>query len=387
MQTSRRNFIRILGAAPVVAAAAALPIWLSNSSKALQQAQQAWTEAGKTETDIRRWALSYAILAPNPHNRQPWIADLRTGNEITLYCDLERLLPETDPFDRQILIGHGCFLELLTLAAAQRGWRADVRLFPEGESAGSRLDAKPIARIHFVEAGVQRDALFAQVLKRRSNREAFDTKKPVAIEHLNALSEAAGGGTVSVRNVNDAATRDKLGDILIRAYEVEMSTPRTLKENVDLMRVGSREILQHRDGISLGGPLFEFLKLFGMMSRDKLMDPAGTLSRQSLDRMRKLIDTGMAYTFVLTPDNSRRAQVEAGRAYVRMNLKATELGLGMHPMSQVLQEYAEMEKLGKEFKALMGIQETQQVQMLARLGHAPETAPSPRRDFKEFIRI
>ena len=90
-------------------------------------------------------ALSYAVLAPNPHNRQPWLVDLAEPDVATLYCDLDRRLPQTDPLDRQITIGLGCFLELFVLAAAQEGYASAISLFPQG-SATPRLDARPVAR-------------------------------------------------------------------------------------------------------------------------------------------------------------------------------------------------------------------------------------------------
>ncbi len=68
--------------------------------------------------DVRLDAFRHAILAPNPHNRQPWLIKLVGVDEALIFCDLERRLPETDPFDRQILIGFGCFLELARIAAA-----------------------------------------------------------------------------------------------------------------------------------------------------------------------------------------------------------------------------------------------------------------------------
>jgi hypothetical protein len=36
-----------------------------------------WAESNLPKSDIRRQLLSYAILAPNPHNMQPWLVDLR----------------------------------------------------------------------------------------------------------------------------------------------------------------------------------------------------------------------------------------------------------------------------------------------------------------------
>ena len=53
--------------------------------------------AGRHE-DPRMRALSWAILAPNPHNRQPWIVDRSEPNAVTLRVDTGRLLPHADPF-------------------------------------------------------------------------------------------------------------------------------------------------------------------------------------------------------------------------------------------------------------------------------------------------
>jgi hypothetical protein len=82
-------------------------------------------------SDVRRWILAHAILAPHSHNLQSWLVDLRQPGEIALYCDRTRLLPETDPFSRQIMMSQGTFLEVLDLAARQQGYRADIRAVPQ----------------------------------------------------------------------------------------------------------------------------------------------------------------------------------------------------------------------------------------------------------------
>ena len=107
--------------------------------------------------------------------------DLRRPGEIMLYCDLTRLLPETDPFSRQIMMSQGTFLELLDLAARRRGLRADIELFPEGEFGPEKPDARPTARIRLTaDAAVAADPLFEQILRRRTNREAYEPREPAA---------------------------------------------------------------------------------------------------------------------------------------------------------------------------------------------------------------
>ncbi|MFN9424996.1 MAG: twin-arginine translocation pathway signal protein, partial [Gemmatimonas sp.] len=71
----RRAFIRVVGGG-VVLAAGASALTGCVSVHVPRTAVTAW--AGPTpDSDLRRWALSFAILAPNPHNLQPWLADLQ----------------------------------------------------------------------------------------------------------------------------------------------------------------------------------------------------------------------------------------------------------------------------------------------------------------------
>src|SRR5512139_124902 len=117
----RRTFVRLVGGGVVFAAAAPLAGCAQGMPP---EAIAAWQGPG-VEPDLRRWILAHAILAPHSHNLQSWLVDLRTDGEIVLRCDPQRLLPETDPFSRQIMMSHGTFLELLDLAARERGQRAE----------------------------------------------------------------------------------------------------------------------------------------------------------------------------------------------------------------------------------------------------------------------
>ncbi|MFN3493003.1 MAG: twin-arginine translocation pathway signal protein, partial [Hydrogenophaga sp.] len=184
----RRLFLRIAGGGTV---AAASTLALAGCSSALPpQAIAAWQGPGN-EPDVRRWVLAHAILAPHSHNLQSWLVDLSEPDTITLFIDRGRLLPETDPFSRQMLMSQGTFLELLDQAAREKGLRADVELFPQGVFGPTAVDARPTARVQLVQdAGVARDPLFQQVFKRRTNREAYLPAEPSA-----AAMQAIAGST------------------------------------------------------------------------------------------------------------------------------------------------------------------------------------------------
>lgn len=374
---SRRKVLRVLGAGGLILGATALGAgsWITTRDPAAARAP--WQQAGQGD-DVRVRALSYAILAPNAHNRQPWLVDLSEPDAVTLYCDLDRRLPQTDPFDRQITISLGCFLELFALAAAQEGFGAEIDLFPLGESS-PRLDARPVARIGLTPSIGTPDPLFAEIVRRHTNKEPFDISRSVPQGDLDAIVAA---GRVD-RPLQAGATVDEgevraLQDLTWRGHEIESFTPRTLQESIDLMRIGKAEVLANPDGIDLSGPLFEGLNVAGLLTREQIADTGSTAFQQGLDAYRDMIFSAMGYVWLTSDGDSRAEQIAAGRAYVRMHLEATARGVDMHPLSQALQEYEEMAALYDEAKVALGARPIQTVQMLARIGYGPAINASPR---------
>lgn len=372
---ARRGFIRVLGSTAVIAAATPL---LPGCSAMPEAATEPWRAAGR-ETDLRRRLVSWAILAPNPHNLQPWRVALPSDGSIVLHADPARTLPMTDPPQRQLTIGHGAFLELLSMAAAAEGLRAEVDAFPAGEPGPDRLDERPIARVRLVRAPVEPDPLFAQVGARTTWKRPF-AAKPVDPAALAALLEAARRPGVSATGTQDPTLVAALNDVMVRAWDIEQTTPRTWKESVDLTRVGAAEIARHRDGISLGGPMMEALRIAGQMTPEKAMDPTSVYFTSGLKRVRDWVPGTSTWLWLTTASRGRVPQLEAGRAFVRLQLRAASLGLVTHPPSQVLQEYPEMRPLQREFDARVGRRDGETVQMLVRVGHPDgEAVRAPRR--------
>ncbi|MDP3251184.1 MAG: twin-arginine translocation pathway signal protein, partial [Hydrogenophaga sp.] len=260
----RRLFIRLAGGGVVAAATATT---LAGCSSALPpEAIAAWQAPGEGQSDARRWILSHAILAPHSHNLQSWLMDLSVPDEITLFIDQKRLLPETDPFSRQMMMSQGTFLELLDLAAKQKGLRAEIALFPQGVFSPTTVDARPTARIRLVaDATVKADPLFAQILRRRTNREAYEAREPEAAA-LQAIATSVQPHPVRVGFVGSAQaeTLQRHRRIAKEAWRIELVTPRTVMESFKVLRVGPKEIAQHRDGISLNDPMVRALDAVGL---------------------------------------------------------------------------------------------------------------------------
>jgi len=371
MELTRRKMLGIIGGGTVIAAGAGFGYHVT---RPLEVALKPWKLAGQYD-DVRRNVLSYALLAPNPHNRQPWMVDLSTDNEITLFADLDRLLPHTDPYSRQITIGLGCFLELLRMAAAQEGYGVAFDLFPDGSNPEA-LDLRPIARVTLNAGAGDPDPLFQYVMERRSTKEPYDLTRPVAAGTFATVADVvinggSAGGTVDPDDI------DELRALSLRALLIETETPHTYKESVDLFRIGRKEVDANPDGIDFSGPLFETARSAGFLSREAALDPASQVYSGGIDYITNNSMTAMGFVWLTTQTNTRTDQINAGRDWLRMNLAATPLDLAMQPMSQALQEYPEM---AEEYAAIHNrlAPQGETVQMLARVGYGPKVAASPR---------
>lgn len=344
-------------------------------------AHEPWKLAGSPPEDVRLDAFRHAILAPNPHNRQPWTIRLMGKDVAEISCDLEKRLPITDPFDRQITIGFGTFLELARMASAERGYRMDIEPFPNGE-AQPRLDSEPVARLTFAkDATVLRDPLFDAIPVRRSNKEVYDLTRAVEDKKLQQI--AANGGSYST----DPDFIARLRVQILKGIETELLTHDANMESVELMRIGYDEIDANPDGIDLSGTMIEAGKLTGQIDRDQLADPDSQASKIGRDQMAETYGSIGALYWITTPTNSRFDQLEAGRQYVRANLQATKLGLAMHPMSQTLQEYDEVAESYRAVHAILTETPDARVQMLARLGYGPQIGPSPRWPMEAHLEV
>ena len=379
MALSRKTFLRVLGGGIVVAAGAAVAVPRLDAMPAT--AVEGWHGPGPQETDPRRRALAWALLAPNPHNLQSWAVDLSRPGTIVLFADAGRLLPQTDPFARQILIGHGCFLEILAMAAAADGYRTDVTLFPDGTWAPDR----PVARIVFAERSDPAvDPLFSEVPRRRTVKGTFEAR-PLSPVHRAALLAGHSRSPLALAIADEPGQVDRLRRLAIAGSELEMTTPRTHKESIDVARIGAAEIAAHRDGISLKGPMIWALRQTGQMTPEKAMTPGTLAWNGGRDYALAGYASARAFGWISSGDNARTTQIAVGRAYVRLQLAATALGVVLQPHSQTLQEYPEMAELRVAMHRETGTPGGATLQMFFRLGYAGDPGPSPRRPLSSFV--
>lgn len=381
---NRRNFIKVLGAGGVVLAASPILVNSFTDSNNLSY------RPTHTYDDIRKTLLSYAMLSANPHNIQPWKVALPNKNQILLYVDPERLLPQTDPIHRQIHIGQGTFIEGLVIAASRFGIRVDVDYFPQGEYDNQTLEDKPVAAITLIpDSEITADPLFGYLATRQSNKTPYSADEMTA-EQLQQIADVVNRDGVAMQFVDAKNDSSNMSQFLTQAMTIEeQQTARSL-ETISMFRFNDKEFATHRDGFGLAqngvtGPkrwLAE--KLF--VTRENAESDPKRFGEEGIKHTQTVAQSAPHFGMLISNDNSRLTQVRCGRLYQRINLVTASLGLAQHPMSQILQEYSDMLPLQDEFKQHYGVTANQTVQMLFRLGKSELTEPSPRREVSDIVR-
>ena len=164
-----------------------------------------------------------------------------------------------------------------------------------------------------------------------------------------------------------------------------------MMESMRVLRMGSAEIDQHRDGISITSPILVMLAKIGLLDRTKFPAPDSQATVAQIKDFNTITASTPSYLWIVTEGNARVQQIVAGRAYVRVNVAGNAAGLALHPNEQALQEYPEMARQYQTIHSLLGAPAPRYtVQMLARVGYLPAktsvSPPAPRRGVDAHIK-
>jgi hypothetical protein len=343
-----------------------------------------WFDIEGSASDRNTRPLHAAILAANPHDTQPWLFQIK-DNSITLFADRARHLGSFDPFRREMHLGLGAALENLVLAAAAFGFSASV------SPVEGRLTLSPdnapmaVARIVLRPMAATRDALFAAITRRHTNRGPFRPDQPVGAEMLRRLGSLVSDDSVRAIFITDKIARGELGALIIDATVRIIGDPQMSADSARWFRTGRREIAAHMDGVTVDtSGASPFLTAMSKMLPN--LD-AKSADQYWLATTRDIqLPTAPVLGMLVVRDRlDMRATIAAGRAWQRLHLALTAAGLAAQPLNQAVEcvdrsimrgDADDMAPAINKFTGVPGWEAT----FMFRLGVADSPArPSPRR--------
>lgn len=203
---------------------------------------------------------------------------------------------------------------------------------------------------------IAKDPLFGQILKRHTNREAYDMTKAVVAEVVQDMADCMKPypirfGFVGLDQPDEIK---KHRTIAAEAWKIELTTPAKILETYKVLRVGAGEIAKYRDGISINDPFLSLLVRLRLFDRSKAPKPDDSAIADQIENFDKNLEFTPGFLWMITEGNSQTVQVNAGRAYVRVQLSGTAHGISMQPLQQALQEYSEQRDPYSDIHNLLG---------------------------------
>jgi nitroreductase len=368
----RRTFIRVAGGGALVATGAAGYL-LSDKRNLLRADLKPTDDAHRILQPDENEILLLASLAPSGHNTQPWFVQHLEPFHWIIGNDRRKWLPAVDPEQRETLLSLGAFLQNLEFAAADFGYACRWTLL-----AATNQDEQ-VMEVQLVKAGAANQANVDSLKSRRTMRGGFSREtlrkedlaplvagEPEFVHYLPATSKEAGF----------------INEQTIEANRLQAYRDPAQQELANWIRLSSADAREKRDGLTTGS--MEIDGMAGWAVRNfygKADVMKASFRERGIDQVRA--EVAAAGWILITSENATvAALLDTGRRMQRLFLKVRARGIGLHPMTQILEEPSTKLALSP------GIGFGEHVQFLLRVGYVAAYSPpvSLRRPVAWFLR-
>jgi hypothetical protein len=310
---------------------------LTDADRAAYGAWYDWQDAAGPQA-----LIAAAVLAPSPHNNQPWRFRL-DANGIDILPDKRQRLGTLDPTDRELHISLGCATENLVLAAAAQDLQTDVTVFEE--PARVRVDLA--SRGDGAQPSAESHALFGAIGERHTNRGPYTSVATSAGLLAELGRRAVPTDGLEVRWLTEWSDREAFGALLVDAAEAVAADVQQSEDNFRWYRRSADDIVRHPEGLT------QDAQGLGTVRR-ALANALPPISRSQADqfwiKQTRTVHTATAaaHGLLLTSDpDSVLQRVAGGRLLQRLELGATLRGLAIQPMTQITQRIDRDRTLGR----------------------------------------
>jgi len=311
-------------------------------------------------SDQLEFLLGYAILAPSPHNTQPWRFRIN-ANDAEVFADRRRALRVVDPHHRELTLACAAALYNLRVATEYFGRGYTVSLLPTSDEPD--LLACLTLRLQS-ETSSEDVLLFHALTQRRTNRHAF-RPDPLPEEILTELADAAAHEGAWLAIVTEEEARHTVADLVAEADKIQWANRAFRRELAAWLRTDAEH---HADGI----PTHDL----GVRDWMAFAGPAlvRTFNRGNNQAARdtEIATHSPALAVLGTDQDDPGAWLQAGQALESVLLHAQSEGVCASYLNQPI----EVADLRPQLASVVGLGGFPQV--LLRLGYGPEAPPTPR---------
>lgn len=354
------------------------------------------------DSDTLRKLIKAAASAPSGGNNQPWMW-VWHKSALFLFHDISKSHSLLDYKNLASYLALGAACENLRLASGKSGYSIDIQLSDSFESS------KPIAVIQFVESLESADfSLANQIFERLTNRMLIDPQ-PIPTDKKIQLQDVLKDQNLSNLHFYESEGEiEELANIIAAVERIRFLNKRGHSDFVNEMRWTREENEQKRDGVDL--------ETLDMKSSEKIAlkmatdpDAIGLLREWNKGKgfekiSRKPVEKSSGLVLITMKSDTQQSFFYTGMVMERVWLKATEIGISLHPVSpstflmmrvkdNELQEFTEdakeeLKELNKRFNKVLHLPSDEMPVFLMRMfiGDLPKVK-SLRKIVKDILYI
>ncbi|MBC8523777.1 MAG: hypothetical protein H8D27_00095 [Chlorobium phaeobacteroides] len=324
---------------------------------------------GRERADI----IWYASFAPSSHNVQPWTVTIKSPDKWIIGSAEDRWLNEIDPKNREMLLSIGAFIENMVTAARAYGFQVKTRVLARNPFDPELLSLE-LQNDERAEYPLQR------MIERRTMRTGFKNED-IDPEDFSFLVGGEEGFSYFPPLSTQAAWLD---EATIAATSQQVERENVQEELARWIRWSDADARKFRNGLT--PEAMDITGLAGWYVRnfygsDDVL--AKDFRKATVERVKKQVAESAGWIIVTAEKSGLTALIETGRRFERMFLRAKDRSIGIHPMSQILEEKNFAEKAA----AMLMLEK--QPQLLLRVGYMRDY-PSPvslRMPLDDFTRV
>lgn len=273
--------------------------------------------------------LRAASLAASSHNMQPWVVRVLEPRHWVVAADPARRLPAVDPDNREPILSVGAFLENLVLAAGAEGYEVELEYLTEDRFAHELVEV----RLREAEpTGYPLD----RITSRRTLRGGY-SDRPLSDAHVATLLEPFRGQARFF--AQDSEVGRHLRENTVEAFRQQTWRDDAQGELAQWIHFDAARA--RREGAGLTTQTMEITGLAGWFVRtfydqEKVMSDG--FRKKGIQGVAQQVDHAGGWMVTWAPDLSVPALLDAGRQLQNMLLRVREMGIAVHPMTQMIQE-------------------------------------------------
>ncbi len=307
------------------------------------------------------------ILAPSLHNTQPWNFTINK-NTLTIHPDWTRQLKHTDPTGRHLLLGIGCCIANIEVAAARWDYAVTIHV--------TNVAKKPVIRLLFnitSKPNPDLSRLAPYITKRYSNKLLY-SPAPLPSTILTALSRMQNGQS-RVFVTHNPMSIHKSAVLQQEAVTNEASHPLFGRELGQWLKLNNSKAFDGMPGFVVGLP--PPASVAGKLLIPRLRAISTILGKKDYEALYNCPAIGV----IAVTGNTTVSSLSAGRLYERVTLYLTSHNISCTPMHSITYYPKAHEFLASTFHF-----HNMNARFFFRMGYS-ETSPyhTPRRPVEHVI--